>query len=61
MPCSRPVTHQLTMTNTKGDPEAAQILKLLHEFKSLSIRIDVGPFTTLLGRREFVMGHSNGF
>jgi hypothetical protein len=25
-------THQLTMMNTKGDPQAAQLLKLLHEF-----------------------------
>ena len=24
MPGSRPVTHQLTMTNTQGDPQAAQ-------------------------------------
>ena len=61
MPSSRPVAHQLTMTNTQGDPEAAQLLKMLHEFKSLSIRIDVRPFTTLLRRWELVMGHTNGF
>jgi len=48
------------MTNKQGDPEAAQLLKLLHEFKSSSVRIDVGPFTTLLRRWEFVMGHDNG-
>ena len=61
MPGSRPVAHQLTMTNTQGDPQAAQHLKLLHEFKSSSVRIDVGPFTTLLRRLELVMGHVNGF
>jgi len=55
MPGSRPVAYQLTMTNTQGDPQAAQLLKLLHEFKSSSIRIDVGPFTTLLRRWELVM------
>jgi len=49
------------MMNTQGDPEAAQFLKLLHEFKSSSIRINVGPFTTLLRRWELVMGHANGF
>jgi hypothetical protein len=48
------------MMNTQGDPEAAQLLKLLYEFKSLSIRINVGPFT-LLRRWELVMGHANGF
>jgi hypothetical protein len=36
------------MMNTQGHPKAAQLLKLLHKFKSLSVRIDVGPFTTLL-------------
>ena len=61
MPGSRPVTHQLMMMNTQGDPEAAQLLKLLHEFKSLSIRIDVGPFITLMWRCELVMGHASGF
>jgi len=61
MPGSRPVTHQLMMTNTQGDPQAAQLLKLLHEFKSPSVRIDVGPFMTLLRRWELVMGHANGF
>jgi hypothetical protein len=49
------------MTNTQGDPQAAQLLKLLHEFKSLSIRIDIRPFTTLLRRWELVMGHANRF
>jgi len=49
------------MTNTQGDPEVAQLLKLLHEFKGSSIRIDVGPFTTLLRRWELVMGHANWF
>jgi hypothetical protein len=44
-----------------GYPQAAQLLKLLHEFKSLSVRIDVGPFTTLLRRWELVMGHANRF
>ena len=57
---SRPVAHQLTMTNTQGDPQAAQLLKLLHEFKSSSVRI-VRPFMTLLRRWELVMGHANGF
>ena len=61
MPGSRPVANQLTMTNTQGDTEAALFLKLLHEFKSSSIGIDVGPFTILLRRRELVMGHTNGF
>ena len=61
MPASRPVAHQLTMTNTQGDTEAAQLLKLSHEFKSSSLRIDVGPFTTLLRRWELIMGHANGF
>jgi len=53
-----PVQDQLMMTNTQGDPEAAQLLKLLHEFKSSSVRIDAGP---LLRRWELVMGHANGF
>ena len=61
MPGLRPVAHQLTMTNKLGDAQAAQPLKLLHEFKSSSVRIDVGPFTTLLWRWELVMGHANGF
>jgi len=61
MPSSRPVAHQLTKTNTQGDPEAARLLKLLHEFKSSSVRIDVGPFTTLLRRWGLVKGHANGF
>jgi hypothetical protein len=33
----------------------------LHEFKSSSIRIDVGPFTTFLRWWELVMGHANEF
>jgi len=61
MPGSRPVTQELTMTNTQGDPQAAQLLKLLDEFKSSSIRINVGPFTILLSRWELVTGHANGF
>jgi len=61
MPDLRLVAHHLTMTNTQGDSQAAQLLKQLHEFKSLSIRIDVGPFMTLLRRWELVMGHANGF
>ena len=47
--------------DTQGDPQAEQFLKLLHEFKSSSIRIDVGPITTLLKRWELVMGHANMF
>ena len=61
MPGSRPVAHQLTMTNTQGDPEAKQLLNLLQEFKSSSFRIDVEPFTTLLRRWKLVMGHASGF
>jgi len=53
--------NQMTMTNKQGDPQAAQLLKLLHEFKSSSVKIDVGPFTTLLRRWELFMGHANGF
>jgi len=53
--------HRLTMTNTQGDPQVAQLLKLLHEFKSSSVRIDVGPFATLLKRWKLVMGHASGF
>jgi hypothetical protein len=55
MPGSRMVANQLTMTNTQGDPKAAQLLKLLHELKSSSIRIDIRPFMTLLRRWELVM------
>jgi len=58
---SRQVAHQLKMTNTQGDPQAAQLLKLLHELKSLSVRINIRPFTTLLRRWELVMGHASGF
>jgi hypothetical protein len=61
MPGSRPVAHQWTMTNTQGDPQAAQYLRGLHEFKNSSVRIKVGPFTTLLRRWELVIGHANGF
>jgi hypothetical protein len=45
MPGSRPVAHQLTITNTQGEPQTAQLLKPMHEFKSSSVRIDAGPFT----------------
>jgi hypothetical protein len=50
--------HQLTIMNTQGNPQAAQLLKLLQEFKSSSVRID-GPFMTLLRRWELVMRHAN--
>jgi len=43
-----------------GRTTSWKLLKLLHEFKSLSVRIDVKPFTTLL-RWELVMGHANRF
>jgi hypothetical protein len=56
-----PVANQLKMTNTQGDSEAAQLVKLLHEFKTSSVRIDVGPFTTLLRRWELVMRYASGF
>ena len=55
MPGARPVAHQWTMTNTQGEPPAAHLLKLSHEFKSSSFRIDVGTSTTLLRRWELVM------
>jgi hypothetical protein len=42
--------------DTQGDP---QLLKLLHEFMTSSLRIDVRSFTTLLRRWELVMGHAN--
>jgi hypothetical protein len=58
---SRPVALPSTMTNTQGDPQAAQLLELFHEFKSFSDRIDVEPFTTLLRRWECFMGHANAF
>ena len=61
MPGSRPVAHQLTTMNTQGDPQVAQLLKPLHEFKRSFVRIDVGPFVTLLRRWKLVMGHANGF
>jgi len=41
-------------TNTQGGPQVAQLLKLLHEFKSSSVRINVGPFATLLRRWKLV-------
>jgi len=47
MPGSRPVAHQLKTMNTPGDPQVAQLLKPLHEFKRSFVRIDVGPFVTL--------------
>jgi hypothetical protein len=49
------------LTSIQGDPQAAQLLKLLQEFNSSSFRIDVGPFMTLLTMWEFIMVHSNGF
>ena len=61
MPGSRPVAHQLTTTNTQGDTQVEQLLKLFHEFKSSSVRIDVGPFATLLRRWKLVTGNANGF
>jgi len=61
MPGLRPVVHQLTMTKAQGEPQVAQLLKLLHEFKSSFVRIDVWPFATLLRRWKLVMGHANGF
>ena len=59
MPGSRPVAHQLTTMNTPGDPQVAQFLKPLHEFKRSFVRIDVGPFVTLLRRCTLVMENSN--
>ena len=61
MPDLRPVAHQLTVTNPQGDTQVAQLLKLLHEFKSSSVRIEVGPFATLLTRWKLVMGHADRF
>ena len=61
MPGSRSVAHQLTTMNTPGDPQVAQLLKPLHEFKRSFVRIDVGPFVTLLRRWTVVKGHANGF
>jgi hypothetical protein len=49
------------MTNTQGDQKAAKLLKLLHKLKSSSVRIDIGPFVTLLRRWELVMGNANMF
>jgi hypothetical protein len=61
MPGSTPFANQLTITTTQGDSQAAKLLKLLHEFKSWSVMIYVGPFSTLLRRWELVMGHASGF
>jgi len=61
MPDSRPVAHQLKTTDTQGDTQVAQLLKLLRKFKGSSVRIDVGPFATLLIGWKLVMGHANGF
>jgi hypothetical protein len=44
-----------------GRPTSCTAPKLLREFNSSSVRVDVGPFTTLLKRWELVMGHANGF
>jgi hypothetical protein len=41
-----------------GEPQVAQLLKLLHEFNGSSVRIEFGPFTTLLRRRELVLEHA---
>jgi hypothetical protein len=49
------------MMNTKADPQAAQLLKLLHKFKSSSVGIDVRLFMTLLRRWGLVMGKGNRF
>jgi hypothetical protein len=56
MPGSRPVAHKLTMTNTKGDPQTTQLLKMLHEFKSSSVRIDVDHLRHCWGE-EMGMGY----
>jgi hypothetical protein len=48
MPGLRPVAHPLTTTNTQADPKAAELLKLLHEFKAL------------LRMWELFMGHAKG-
>ena len=61
MPGSWPVVNQLTTMNTPGDPQVAQLLKLLHEFKRSFVRIDVGPFLTLLRTCTLVMGHAKIF
>ena len=44
-----------------GRPQEVQLQKLLHEFKSSSVRIFVGQFATFLRRWKFVMGHASGF
>ena len=61
IPGSRPVAHQLTTTNSQGEPQVTQLLKCLHEFKSSSVKIDFGQFATLLRRWKLVMGHARGF
>ena len=58
---SWPVAHQLKTTNTQGDTQVQQVLKLLHEFMRSSVRIDVGQFATFLNRWKFVMGHASRF
>jgi hypothetical protein len=55
---------QFKTGRTSVDAEHRETHKLhnsLHKFKSPSVRIDIGPFTTLLRRWELVMGHANGF
>ena len=44
-----------------GRPRSCTIPENVYEFKSSSVRIDVGPFTILLRWWELVMGHANGF
>jgi hypothetical protein len=61
MPGSGLVARLLKMMKTQEDIQAAPLLKMLHEFKRSSVRIDIGPFTTLLRSWELVIGHSNGF
>jgi len=55
MPGSRQVAHHLTMTNTQGDPEAAQLLKLLHDIAE-EIGIDYGTCQRVL-TEELGMHH----
>jgi hypothetical protein len=42
-------------------PSAAKRPKLLLNFNSYFVRIDVEPFRTLLMKSELVMGRGNGF
>jgi hypothetical protein len=53
--------HTLVDNDTQADPQPAKLLKLLLEFQSSSIRIEVGSFTALLRRWELVMRHANRF